>query len=209
MGNTTRTVVLRRGEGDREERLRLAVNPRDLVISQPQNTLKYVTVSGETVHTARGRGLTEVTLETFFPAEGSPFFQEMTPREGIALLRRWETGGSPVRLTISGTETDGLFLITRLRQTLSEGDEDVGVSIELREYRYLSAGEETLTGAGGLALREEERDVPAVHVTAAGEDLWTIARRYYGDGSRWRDIALRNGICDPHELPGGKELWLA
>ncbi len=208
MGNTTRTVVLRRGEGSREERLQLAVNPRDMVILRPQNTLSYVTVNGESVHTARGRGLVEVTLETFFPAEGSPFFREMGPREGLALLRRWETGGSPVRLTISGTEIDGLFLITWLRQTLSEGDEDVGVGIGLREYRYLSAGEAGLTGSGGLALREEERDVPAVHVTAAGEDLWSIARRYYGDGSRWRDIALRNGISDPHDLPGGKELWL-
>ena len=62
MMNNTRTVILQRGE----ERLQLAVNPRQMVISQPQNTLSYVTVRGETVHAARGSGLTQVTLRTLY-----------------------------------------------------------------------------------------------------------------------------------------------
>lgn len=34
--------------------------------------------------------------------------------------------------------------------------------------------------------------VLAVHTVSAGDDLWTLADRYYGDGSRWRAIAVAN-----------------
>ena len=33
-------------------------------------------------------------------------------------------------------------------------------------------------------------------------------RRLLGDGSRWKELARRNGISDPHGLPKGKEIWL-
>ena len=47
MATNTRTVILQRGE---EEQLQLAVNPKNMVISQPQNTMRYVTIRGDTVH---------------------------------------------------------------------------------------------------------------------------------------------------------------
>jgi LysM repeat protein len=33
------------------------------------------------------------------------------------------------------------------------------------------------------------------HVVKAGETLWSIATRYYGDGHQWRALARRNGIA--------------
>ncbi len=204
----TRTVILQKGE---EERLVLAVNPRDMVISQPQNTLRYVTVRGETVHAARGSGLTQVTLETFLPGENSRFYQGVSPNRALAMLRRWKEEGGPVRLLISGTEMDELFLITGLSRTLTEGDEDVGVAIALKEYKYVTLAEADVLAAqraGGLYRRADGREDAAVYVTQGGEDLWTIARQYLGDGSRWRELAVKNGIADPHDLPAGKEILL-
>ena len=208
MASNTRTVILQRGE---EERLQFAVNPRDMIISQPQNTLSYVTIRGETVHAARGSGLTQVTLETFLPCEQSRFYQGITPAEALAMLYRWKREGGPVRLLISGSEINELFLITELKQRLSEGDRDVGVSITLKEYKYITLAEPDVVArqsAGGLYSRADERSFPDVYVTRGGEDLWTIARLCLGDGSRWRELAVRNGIMDPHNLPGGRELYL-
>lgn len=208
MANKTRTVILQRGE---EERLQLAVNPRDIVISQPQNTLSYVTIRGETVHAARGSGLTQVTLETFLPCEESRFYQGVTPAEALAMLQRWKTEGGPVRLLISGSEIDELFLITGLRRTLTEGDRDVGVAITLKAYTYITLAEPDVVAsqsAGGLYSRADERATMAIYVTRGGEDLWTVARICLGDGSRWRELAVKNAIADPHNLPAGKELYL-
>ncbi|MEQ1690498.1 MAG: LysM peptidoglycan-binding domain-containing protein [Gemmatimonas sp.] len=35
----------------------------------------------------------------------------------------------------------------------------------------------------------------STHVVKAGETLWSIATRYYGDGHQWRAVARRNGIA--------------
>ncbi len=205
----TRTVILQKSE---EERLVLAVNPRDMVISQPQNTLRYVTVRGETVHAAQGRGLCQVTLETFLPGENSRFYQGVTPNSALAMLLRWKEEGGPVRLLISGAEMEELFLITGISRTLTEGDEDVGVAITLKEYKYVTLAEEDVLAAqnaGGLYRRADERESRSVYITQGGEDLWTIARLYLGEGSRWRELAVKNGIADPHDLPAGMEVLLA
>ena len=209
MATNTRTVILQRGES---ESLQLAVNPRNMVISQPQNTLSYVTVQGDTVHAARGGGLTQVTLATFLPASNSRFFRGVTPAESLAMLKRWKKSGTPIRLLISGCELGELFLICGLEQTLTEGDHDVGIRIVLKEYKYVSMAEPDVLGSGsvgGLYRRAEDRTTPAVYVTTGGEDLWTVARICLGDGDRWKELAARNGITDPHKLPAGKELYLA
>ena len=209
MATNTRTVILQRGES---ELLQLAVNPRNIVISQPQNTLSYVTIRGDTVHAARGGGLTQVTLATFLPAGNSRFFQGVTPAEVLAMLKRWKENGSPIRLLISGSELGELFLICGLEQTLTEGDQDVGIRITLKEYKYVTLAEPDVLGGdsvGGLYRRAEGRTTPAVYVTMGGEDLWTVARICLGDGDRWKELAARNSIADPHNLPAGKELYLA
>ena len=209
MATNTRTVILQRGE---EEQLVLAVNPRQMVLSQPQNTLRYQTILGETVHAARGSGLMQVTLETFFPHEDSRFYQGVEPQKALATVQRWKEEGSPVRLLISDSEVDGLFLVCALERIFTEGDRDLGIRIGLQEYKYMTlAGSDVLTddGAGGLYPRADDRAALTVYVTAGGEDLWTIARLYLGDGSRWKELALRNGISDPHSLPAGKELYLS
>ena len=208
MATKTRTVILQRGE---EEQLQLAVNPKNMVISQPQNTMSYVTIRGDTVHAARGGGLAQVTLATFLPSTNSRFYQGVTPAQALAMLQRWMEAGEPIRLLISGSELGELFLICGLEQTLTEGDNDVGIRIQLKEYKFVTLAEpDILEGenAGGLYLRADERVLPTVYVTVGGEDLWTVARLYLGDGSRWQELAVRNGIADPHNLPAGKELYL-
>ena len=99
-----------------------------------------------------------------------------------------------------------------MEQTLTEGDQDVGIRITLKEYKYVTLAEPDVLGGdsvGGLYRRAEGRTTPAVYVTMGGEDLWTVARICLGDGDRWKELAARNSIADPHNLPAGKELYLA
>jgi LysM repeat protein len=51
------------------------------------------------------------------------------------------------------------------------------------------------------APREQRVDDMRRHVVQAGDDLWSLAERYYGDGREWRKIAAAN----PKVLTGGPD----
>ena len=42
------------------------------------------------------------------------------------------------------------------------------------------------------APRTERVDHAKEHVVQAGDDLWSLAERYYGNGRQWRKIAAAN-----------------
>jgi len=46
----------------------------------------------------------------------------------------------------------------------------------------------------------------SVHVVSKGETLWRIAKKYYGSGKRWADIANANGLSDPNRIYVGMKL---
>lgn len=56
------------------------------------------------------------------------------------------------------------------------------------------------TAAGAKAAR--------TYTVRAGDTLWAIAVRYYGDGSKWRRVADANGVRDPRKLRIGHVLTI-
>ncbi|HAI14765.1 MAG TPA: hypothetical protein DCM28_23870, partial [Phycisphaerales bacterium] len=48
----------------------------------------------------------------------------------------------------------------------------------------------------------------AVHVVAKGDTLWRIAKKYYGNGKRWVDIANANNVSDPNRIYVGMKLTI-
>ena len=42
---------------------------------------------------------------------------------------------------------------------------------------------------------------PATHVVRAGESLWSLAVRYYGDGSAWQELARANAVATSASRP--------
>lgn len=41
-----------------------------------------------------------------------------------------------------------------------------------------------------------------------GDTLWSVAKKFYGDGKRWKEIAAANDIADESKLPVGKVLQI-
>lgn len=207
MAVKTRTVVL--WYNDNQERLTLAVNPKSMSFSKTQDTKEFRTVSGEAIQVSQGCGLTTVQFSTFLPAERSRFFNGTAPGTALAMLQRWQSSRRPIRLMISGTDMNGLFLLTRLEQTLTEGDEDVGIRLELKESRSVSVrAVSSVSVSTGLESRPDERVTPKTYTVRKGDTLWDIAVRYYGSGVYWRSIAKKNGISNPKKLQIGTVLVL-
>lgn len=52
----------------------------------------------------------------------------------------------------------------------------------------------------------EEPPAPVFHTVYPGDNLWSIAQQYLGDGSRWRELAEANGLDNPSLLRVGQKL---
>lgn len=48
----------------------------------------------------------------------------------------------------------------------------------------------------------------ATYTVERGDTLYVIAQQYYGDGSRWKEIADANNISDPRKIQPGDELTI-
>lgn len=197
----TRTVLLWHNNG--EERIYLSVNPAEMQISRPSCNRVCSLAVGGTVNAWGGRGLREVCVTTFLPAGDSPFYTGDDPESVLAKLYAWQDSGDPIRLILSGSDINDAFLIEDVTEILREGDRDVGVSLTLREYKFQTE----LTG-GKATARQDERSAPGSYTVKSGDTLWGIASRFYGDGSRWSEIASRNGVADPKKLQVGTVLAL-
>ena len=205
----TRTVLLWHNNG--EERIYFTVNPSRIAVSRPNTNRVRDLAMGGSVNIWGGRGLRSVKLETFLPAETSPFYTGQAPESALAMLKSWQDSGDPVRLIISGTDINDAFLIEDVTETLAEGDRDVGLALTLREYKFKSAlaalaGEDG--AASGTRKRTDERVIPQTYTVKKGDTLWDIACRFYGDGTKWGSIAAKNGVADPRKLQVGKVLTL-
>ena len=194
-----------------EERIYFTVNPARLTVTRPNENRVRSLAMGGAVNIWGGRGLREVKLTTFLPAEGSPFYTGQEPETALAMLKRWQDSGDPVRLIISGSDINDAFLIEDVSETLAEGDRDVGLTLTLREYKFKSALAALAGGGASSAAapkRTDERVTPRTYTVKQGDTLWDIACRFYGDGTRWRAIAAKNGVTDPRNLQVGKVLTL-
>lgn len=63
---------------------------------------------------------------------------------------------------------------------------------------FLSTGSKT----------EVVQELPKSHTVAKGENLWTIAEKYYGSGYNWVDIASENKLSDADVVSEGQILSL-
>lgn len=207
----TRTVLLWHNNG--EERIYFTVNPSEISVSRPNCNRRIPLAMGGSVNVWGGRGLREVRLSTFLPWETSPFYSGQSPETVLAMLRRWQDSGDPVRLILSGSDINDAFLIEDVTEILREGDLDIGLTVTLREYKFKSALAALAELAGEVSCshecsRQDERSLPAAYTVKKGDTLWDIAARFYGDGTKWRTLAERNGVSNPRKLQIGRILSL-
>lgn len=181
-----------------------------LSVTRPNTNRVYALAMGGEVNVWGGRGLREVKFATFLPGENSPFFDGVTPEAALTMLKAWQDSGDPVRLIISDTDINDAFLIEDVSETLREGDGDPALALSLREYKFPNeiAPERAETGAETTAARVDERVEPDTWTVKRGDTLWDIACNLYGDGTRWREIAAKNGITNPRTLQIGRVLAL-
>lgn len=129
-----------------------------------------------------------------------------TAKQTLDLLKSYAKAGTRMRVTYSSLEA-GSWRITALTfQTLTRDERtnevtQATVSMELTQASEMVVNVGPVTG--GAQQPTVTQPVSTTHLTKAGDTLWDLAMRYYGDGNKWTVIGDANNIVDPRRMATG------
>lgn len=198
----TRTVLLVTDDSQFE----LAVNPPEISVAQENKDKTIDLLNVGEINVPGMRGLIKVSLATFLPDSNSPFFTGTAPEQIVQAVKKAKNGQKAVRIIISGSDVNTQFNVSSMNEIYKEGQGDIYISWSFIESRDLNTGQvasfvRRYTDTG-LCTRNTRRSVPKTVIVQNGDTLWNLARRYYDDGSRWKDIALANDLYEDALVPG-------
>lgn len=208
MAGNTRTVMFSTDYGQ----FTLAVNPRQITVDYESGEKSIELLNVGKVVLPGNRGPMKIGISTFLPAVGSPFFNGTAPETMMDMVKKSGDGKKSIRLVIGGTDINAKFFVSAVSAALTEGSGDIRVTWNFTEDRNrnilavaMLSRMETETG---LCQRTDALQTPKTVTVKSGDTLWNFARKYYGNGNKWKDIAQANGIRDERKLQVGAVLVL-
>ncbi|MCI8336501.1 MAG: LysM peptidoglycan-binding domain-containing protein [Peptococcaceae bacterium] len=211
-------------------RLVLPVTPSKLTVKIKGNNKTLTLVNEGEMNILRAPGLTEISFEAVLPMLGKyPFSGDYhRPDHYLNAFEKLMVEKQPfqfsvIRTTPSGKELfDTDMKVSLESYTIAEDANqglDVTVAITLKQYvSYVTKKDALLeVSADGEAtiIEETKRDANSAPQTKTytvkkGDCLWTIAKKYYNDGAKYKDIyeANKDKLKSPNLIYPGQELIL-
>ena len=128
----TRSVLVFTDGGQFE----LAVNPRQIQVSSDNGDKSIDLLNIGTVMLPGHRNPVKISLQTFLPAPGSPFYRGVEPDSMIGMIEKAKNGQKSIRIIISGTNVNHKFIVNSAAATYTEGQNDVQVAWSFTEDRF-------------------------------------------------------------------------
>lgn len=193
------------------ETLRLPVNPEEIKISKAQVIETYNVLKLGKVARAAETELDKYTFEAELPGKLYGYVVtsgDFKPADYyLNKFIQWRDSKEPVRFIKSNGEGDDvstLVLFESFDTLESAGEEgDYYVSFTLIEYKPHGKKEaRMITQVASASVvpqikvttkaREGQAPKPKTYTVASGDTLWSIAKRFLGDGAKYREIVKIN-----------------
>lgn len=188
----------------------LPINPTELEIIMPQLNKRQTLLNMGTVNVKGNRDVATVRISSFFPGRSSPFYRyaKMPPKKYKAKLESWKEHKEDKRLIITDIGINLAMLIDKSVFKVREGSEDIEYTLELSEYRILNTPSVAMplqVQDNGLKQRPDQTVPPKTHTVGGNDNLWAIAKKYYGDGSQSTKIyAANSAVIEDEAKKHGK-----
>ena len=207
--------------------LRLPVSPAELQLNTKNRNDTITLIDGRELNFLKAPGLTEIKFEALIPAVKYPFATYdggfKNQKYFLDELERLKNSKAPFLFHVSRERPDGTGLFdTKMNVSLekysikeeAENGFDVTVEIELKQYVEVKAMPLKLLDDGTAAVEEERETANSPepkqdesYTVQSGDSLWAIAKRYYGDGSKYKELAAANpDISNPNLIYSGQSI---
>ncbi len=199
-----------------EGEFKLPVPPPDYenLIEREIETVK--TTGAGDINIARHKKLATMVITSFFPVRGYTFAKNpFYPPFYIERIKGWIEKDVIVRLVItdgSQTKLNQQYYVESIK--LGEDHEsngDINYTLTLREYRRPEIIARVKTAISATAVNLKERETKSVpnkrtYKVVPGDSLSRIARKMYGDASKWGAIynANKDKIKNPNIIKVGQ-----
>ena len=214
--------------------MQLPVTPSKLSVKIKGNNKTLTLVNEGDINFLRSPGLTEISFEMLLPMlEQYSFASEYhQPDYYLAILESYMTEKKPFRFIVSRVSPSGDKLYdTNIKVSLEDytvsedatDGFDVTVSINLKQYIDYATKKVTVTkpnnsskNSSKSTLKTETpretsgKPTAKTYTVKSGDCLWTIAKKYYGNGAQYTKIynANKDKISNPNLIYVGQVLTI-
>ncbi|WP_125153095.1 LysM peptidoglycan-binding domain-containing protein [Clostridium rectalis] len=213
------------GINDGEEGFTLPVLPEKIEFNEDGDNKTYDIINLGEINTINLPKLTEISFESFFPRHKGPYVsseQLFEPSFYIAKIREWRNKKQKIRFIFVGgqVEINDLFSIENFKCEEHGGEVgDIYYSVELKRYKKYTAKKvsiitkknvKSIVKTNSPPPRQNNKIKPKTHTVTGNDTLWHIAKRYLGNGARWKEIYNLNKdkIKNPNLIYTGQVLRL-
>lgn len=210
--------------------LPLAPSSMDTKIVNKNDTITLL--NGEEINIIKSAGLTDITFTVLLVNNDYPFSKNSQYAQYyLDLFERLKLSQKPFLFLVIRTDDSGRVVYkgentedkqnyyTLEEYTIQEDAEEYGtdcaVELSLKQYRnYHSAANKIQIEQNGesatLTTQRETttKETAKSYTVKQGDTLWNICKKELGDGSKYQEIAQKNGIASPNSIQVGQVIQL-
>jgi LysM repeat protein len=150
-----------------------------------------------------GTELRTIPISSFFPNRQYSFCTYSNvepPYEFVSKIEKWQNEGKKLRYIVSDGHTNIPVMINSFSYREQDGTGDVYFDLSLIEYKEIKLNKTTSSNnnSNNNSTDRTTENAPKptgenkTHKVVAGDSLWAIAQKYYGDGSQYIKIKEAN-----------------
>ena len=208
----------------------LPVTPSKVSIKVNNNNKTLTLINEGEINILKDAGLTDIEFDALIPNHQHPFSIYEGGFQGSAYftnkLEQLKVDKEPFQFIITRQLPNGQMLfdnnitVSLESYTLKEDAKsygfDVLVSIKLKQYKEFKVKTYTVNSSGKASVKDSRetknspapKKTPTVHPVVSGDTLWKLAKKYYGNGSKYPVIAKANNISNPNLILVGQKLTI-
>lgn len=154
-------------------------------------------------------------IQCMFPAQAYPFLNagaQTDPWYYVDKFKAFAQDAEVLRFVVSGTGVNEPVLVESVTYGEQDGTGDVYATIQIKGYRDVTAPEVERTAVDDpsqnapRAAAETQEEPQQTYTVVKGDSLWSICKRFYGDGSLAYRLAAYNDIANPDVIHPGQVL---